>query len=49
MLNPGRALWYALKVDDFELADFLISQNADVRQTYEYEPKKYYCTASVPL
>lgn len=47
MLNPGRALWYAPKVEDFDLAEFLIHQKADVRQTYEFEPKKFLPTASV--
>ncbi|CAK65613.1 unnamed protein product (macronuclear) [Paramecium tetraurelia] len=47
MLNQGRALWYALKVEDYDLVEFLINQKTDIRQTYEFEPKRYLSTASL--
>lgn len=31
IMNPGRALWYALKVEDYDLAEFLISSSTDIR------------------
>ncbi|KAM3143260.1 hypothetical protein pb186bvf_004592 [Paramecium bursaria] len=46
-MNPGRALWYALKVEDYDLVEQLINEQTDVKQTYELSTKKFYSTTSL--
>lgn len=47
--DKGRALWYALKVKDYELARHLVETGAPIDRAYEIAPNKYLSTITVSL
>jgi hypothetical protein len=47
--DPGQALWYAIKVRDYQLAQFLVLQGAEFNRIYQYSAKEYLSTISVAL
>lgn len=45
--DPARALWYSIKVRDYELAHHLIGEGAALDRCYELSPNKFISTISV--